>query len=70
MTQNLNPDCPRTEQMPEPNLAETIRRRFAPFGGVDLELPPDEMVGASIATRDTGGFSGCGLAVIDPWTAP
>jgi hypothetical protein len=56
--------------MPEPNLAETIRRRFAPFGGVDLELPPDEMVGASIATRDTGGFSGCGLAVIDPWTAP
>lgn len=23
--------------------------------------------GASIATRDTGGFAGCGLAVIDPW---
>ncbi|MGA8499650.1 MAG: UPF0175 family protein [Xanthobacteraceae bacterium] len=22
------------------NLAEAIRRRFAPFGGVDLELPP------------------------------
>ena len=25
--------------------------------------------GASIATRDTVGFSGCGLTVIDPWTA-
>jgi predicted nucleic acid-binding protein len=25
--------------------------------------------GASIATRDTGGFTGCGLTVIDPWTA-
>jgi hypothetical protein len=24
-------------------------------------------VGASIATRDTGGFAGCGLIVIDPW---
>ena len=26
----------------EPNLAEAIRRRFAPLGGVDLELPPRE----------------------------
>jgi predicted nucleic acid-binding protein len=25
--------------------------------------------GASIATRDTGEFAGCGLTVIDPWTA-
>ena len=25
--------------------------------------------GASIATRDVGGFAGCGLEVIDPWTA-
>jgi len=25
--------------------------------------------GASIATRDIGGFAGCGLEVIDPWTA-
>jgi plasmid stability protein len=31
---------------PEPNLAEAIRRRFAPFGGVDLELPPPECVEA------------------------
>jgi plasmid stability protein len=30
---------------PEPNLAEAISRRFAPLGGVDLELPPAEFVG-------------------------
>ena len=29
---------------PEPNLAEAIRRRFAPLGGIDLELPPREFV--------------------------
>lgn len=29
----------------EPNLAEAIRRRFAPLGGVDLEPPPPEFVG-------------------------
>jgi hypothetical protein len=31
---------------PEPNLAEAIRRRFGPLGGVDLELPPREYVDA------------------------
>ena len=33
-------------EQPEPNLAEAIRRRFAPLGGVDLELPPAEFVDA------------------------
>ncbi len=28
----------------EPNLAEAIRRRFAPLGGVDLEPPPHATV--------------------------
>jgi hypothetical protein len=28
----------------ETNLAEAIRQRFAPLGGVDLELPPDGFV--------------------------
>ncbi|MGH7050552.1 MAG: FitA-like ribbon-helix-helix domain-containing protein [Acetobacteraceae bacterium] len=28
------------ERPPEPNLYERIRARFAPFGGVELELPP------------------------------
>jgi predicted nucleic acid-binding protein len=25
--------------------------------------------GAAVATRDTGGFAGCGLTVINPWDA-
>ena len=29
-----------TPLAPPLNLAEAIRRRFAPFGGVELELPP------------------------------
>lgn len=30
-----------TEKSKEPtNLAEAIRRRFAPLGGVDLKIPP------------------------------
>ena len=29
----------------EPNLAEAIRRRFAPLGGVELELHPSVPVG-------------------------
>lgn len=33
------------EPTPQPNLAEAIRRRFAPLGGVDLKLPPREDVG-------------------------
>ena len=34
------------KRRPEPNLAEAIRRRFAPLGGVDLDLPPAEVVDA------------------------
>src|SRR6516225_2441024 len=30
-------------EKPEPNLAEAMRWRFAPLGGVDLELPPAEL---------------------------
>ena len=25
---------------------------------------------ASVVTRDSGGFAGCGLTVIDPWSSP
>jgi len=25
--------------------------------------------GASVVTRDTGDFEGCGLALINPWSA-
>ncbi len=31
------------EEQPK-NLAEAIRRRFAPFGGVELEIPPREPI--------------------------
>jgi plasmid stability protein len=32
----------------ELNLAEAIRRLFEPFGGVELELPPRELVGPPV----------------------
>jgi plasmid stability protein len=32
----------------EIGLAEAIRRLFAPFGGVELDLPPQELVGPPI----------------------
>lgn len=32
------------EAAQEPNLAEAVRRRFAPFGGVELELEPRELL--------------------------
>jgi plasmid stability protein len=34
------------------NLAETIRRRFAPFGGIELSLPKRD------AVREAPGFEG------------
>jgi len=46
MTDDTPPDpslpLPPPEPPPAKNLADAIRRRFAPFGGVDLELPPRE----------------------------
>lgn len=30
------------DRKPEPSLAEAIRRRFAPFGGVELEPHPPQ----------------------------
>lgn len=42
----LEATLPETEESPQLNLAEAIHRRFAPLGGVDLELPPDEFVEA------------------------
>jgi plasmid stability protein len=29
-----------TKSAPKGNLAEAIQRRIAPFGGVELEIPP------------------------------
>ena len=32
-----------TAKIEEVNLAEAIRRRFAPYGGVELDIPPREV---------------------------
>jgi predicted nucleic acid-binding protein len=48
-----------------------LARRQAgnPIDGFDALIAATALAaGASIATRDTGGFVGCGLTVIDPWT--
>jgi len=45
LRQILQDTLKEPERASEPNLAEAIRRRFAPLGGVDLELPSNEIVG-------------------------
>jgi plasmid stability protein len=37
-----------SERDEEPNLAEAIRRRFAPLGGVELEAHPPVQIGEPI----------------------
>jgi antitoxin FitA len=46
LRQILETTLAEPEKPGQPNLAEAIRRRFAPLGGVDLDLPPAELVGA------------------------
>lgn len=48
-----------------------VRRQIGrPAGTVDLMIASVARVhGASVVTRDSGGFDGCGLTVINPWTA-
>jgi plasmid stability protein len=38
----LDAALPAADQQTGADLAEAIRRRFAPLGGVELELPPRE----------------------------
>ncbi|MGH7076824.1 MAG: FitA-like ribbon-helix-helix domain-containing protein [Acetobacteraceae bacterium] len=45
LRQILETTLAEPEEPAPPNLAEAIRRRFAPLGGVDLDLPQDEFVG-------------------------
>ncbi len=48
-----------------------VARRQAgnPIEGFDALIAATALgAGASVATRDTGGFAGCGLTLIDPWT--
>jgi predicted nucleic acid-binding protein len=47
------------------------RREGRPIEAFDAQIAATALAaGASIATRDTGGSTGCGLRLIDPWTAP
>ena len=46
------------------------RRAGNPIEAFDAQIAATALVfGADIATRDIGGFSGCGVTVINPWTA-
>jgi len=52
-----------------PGIVLARRRAGIPIEGFDALIAATALAaGASVATRDTGGFSGCGLALIDPWT--
>lgn len=44
------------------------RRAGAPIEAFDALIAATALAaGANLATRDTGGFAGCGLTLIDPW---
>ena len=54
-----------------PEIVMTRCRAGNPIEGFDALIAAIALAaGASVATRDTGGFEGCGLAVINPWTVP
>jgi len=48
-----------------------VRRRAGnPIEGFDALIAATALAaGANVATCDIGGFAGCGLTLIDPWTA-
>ncbi len=53
-----------------PEIVLARRQAGKPIEKFDAVIAATALAaGASIATRDTGGFAGCGLTVIDPWTA-
>ena len=57
-----------------PHYAEiVVARRQAgnPIEALDaLIAAVARAAGAHVATRDAGGFEGCGLGLIDPWSDP
>src|SRR5689334_18780739 len=51
-----------------PEIVLARRRAGQPIEKFDALIAATALAaGASIATRDAGGFVGCGLTVIDPW---
>ena len=53
-----------------PGVVLARRLAGAPIEGFDALIAATALAaGASVATCDIGGFSGCGLGLVDPWTA-
>ena len=53
-----------------PEIVVARRRAGNPIEKFDALIAATALaVGASIATRDTGGFAGCGLTLVNPWEA-
>lgn len=52
-----------------PKIVMARRRAGKPIEKFDALIAATALAaGARVATRDTGGFAGCGLTLIDPWT--
>jgi predicted nucleic acid-binding protein len=53
-----------------PGIVLARRRAGHPIEKFDALIAAIALAaGAEVATRDTGGFAGCGLSLINPWTA-
>jgi toxin FitB len=51
-------------------IVTTRQRAGAPIEAFDALIAATALaVGAAMATRDVGGFEGCGLTLINPWEA-
>ena len=52
-----------------PGIVLARRRAGKPIEGLDALIAAIALgVGATVATRDTGGFAGSGVPLIDPWS--
>ena len=50
-------------------IAVSRRRQGRPIEAFDAQIAAITLVArADLATRDSAGFTGCGLSLIDPWT--
>ena len=50
-------------------IAAERRAAGRPISRADCQISAiARSVGASVATRDTGGFEGCGIGVVSPWS--
>ena len=53
------------------HLFATRRQAGRPTATLDLMIAAiAHNHGAAIVTRDSGGFEGCGLTIVDPWAMP